>query len=980
MPRTLEHFAQICACSRLTMLDHFKQGKCMLDWNNEESNGSHDSDNTDDDDDKPSGGDSDGSSPDQSPDSDSRNSLGSKHSGGGEDGDAGGGSGAGNPPIQGGFFQFQLSETNPGTNVTDLQLSLTPQSSQRFKRVSSAAPELPNSNAPHGPIAAEQCSMHGSSSSTETNDKTTLARDVLAEPVTSREMAQLTTRGGSKSPSIKHHFWRRAHITIDRLPDSNKGASYTHHSDSSVDAAARLRLLSAGSPSGLPQMLDTLPELDLVDCTEISSRKTSSTDVNTKQPGEPLPVVASASISQSFLSVKLLGAGGFSTVDEVLHRETNLRVGRKTLKNRSRSAAEELRQEVSVLQKLRHPHIIRFLGAYSKGDKMSILLSPVAETTLALWLEKSALQRPTGLTETMLKMFGCLVSSVRYLHEQRPVIIHMDIKPQNILITQGDQESPHVVLSDFGTSSSDDSVERKPLTRRYIAPEVFEGFTRKQAADIWSLGCVFTEMAAVSFSQFDAKWLDFRQEYSGRTGKHYWQDLPGLQDKLSSFLDSAATHTEKTVVHELKSMLSPLPAERPDAASLSLKFVPAPCCLNWPNDQAIFPGPNEELSNAEMLTQEDGVDCCTQHVHVTDSDKSEQGLLDNAKLWLEDCSHSHDVCQQTVSSAKALPTRLVDLRPDGTEGPSVRIVNGASIQPSPSSVEYVALSHAWTQTQVTLTSERIAAMQEGLPRETLPKQLESAIQAAQHLGYRYMWLDSLCILQDSDADKRYECANMATVYRNAALTIVLDQLDKQALSTHRNVTGHTPLDQTANDTSGGIDFTCSGFNWNTGAWVLQERLLSRRFLHIGPEQMYWECNALKASSTFPRGLSPLLWEKIHSKTSASTPRHDDPKAKNASTVALDTNQRPTGIPLRHCQWIKKYGDGVRDDPCDSRNATHPTCGCVEKRFNTFGRQDNTERCKSAEDPQDSSAPLVESFSAINMKEGVTTGKVVAAMV
>jgi hypothetical protein len=960
--------------------DHFKQGKCMLDWNDEESNGSHDSDNTDDDDDKPSGDDFDGNSSDQSPDSNPDNGSGSKHSGSGDYGGGGGGSGTGESLTQGGFFQFQLSELNGDTKaVTDLRRSLN---LQRSQQASSAAPELPNPNAPHDPNPTKQCSLYGSSSSTETSDKTALARDVLTEPLTKYEVAQPTARGGGKSPLIEHHFWKRAHITIDStdatqlqiLPDSSKGAKYTHHSDSSVDAAARLRLLSVGLSSGISQMPETLPELDLVDCTVVSSRKTLSTDANSKQSGEPLPAATSALVSQSFLSVKLLGAGGFSTVDEVLHRETNLRVGRKTLKNRTSSAAEELRKEVNVLQKLRHPHIIRFLGAYSRDDKMSILISPVAETTLALWLEKSALQRPAGLTETMLKMFGCLVSSVRYLHEQRPVVIHMDIKPQNILITQGDQGSPHVVLSDFGTSSSDDSDDqRKPLTRRYIAPEVFDGFTRKQAADIWSLGCVFSEMAAVSFSQSNMRWLDFRQEYSGRAGKHYWQDLPGLQDRLSSFLQEASTHTERTVVHEIRTMLSPVPAERPNAASLSLKFVPAPCCLNWPNDQAIFPGPNEELNNAEMIARDDGVDCRTQHPHGTDTSRSQLGLLDNAKLWLEDCSHSHDACQQTASDTKALPTRLVDLRPDGTEGQTVRIVNGDSIRPSPSSVEYVALSHAGNQKQqLTLTSERFAAMQEGLPRETLPKQLESAIQAAQHLGYRYMWLDSLCILQDSDEDKRYECANMATVYRNAALTIVLDQLDRQASSTSwHSDTGHTPPSQTTGDASGSIDFTSSGFNWNTGAWVLQERLLSRRFLHIGPEQMYWECNALKASSTFPRGLPPLLWEKVHSKAPLSSPHRNDANANNAATSTLDTTPHLGHTHLRHCQWTKKYEGGVSNKICASAEVAAPaTCGCAEKSFNLSSRRTKADQCQHAANPQREISVPEEGISACCAKKRI----------
>jgi serine/threonine protein kinase len=157
--------------------------------------------------------------------------------------------------------------------------------------------------------------------------------------------------------------------------------------------------------------------------------------------------------SHEFVSVKLLGTGGFSTVDEVVHQETKLRISRKTLKNKDHSALEELKNEVQVLQKLRHPHIIRFLGAYTKGDKVSILLSPVAETTLALWLEGCIAHRPEGLNDMIIKMIGCLASSMRYLHEQRPVVKHMDIKPQNILVVQGEHGIPHVILSDFGISS-----------------------------------------------------------------------------------------------------------------------------------------------------------------------------------------------------------------------------------------------------------------------------------------------------------------------------------------------------------------------------------------------------------------------------------------------------------------------------------------------------------------------------------------------
>jgi serine/threonine protein kinase len=173
--------------------------------------------------------------------------------------------------------------------------------------------------------------------------------------------------------------------------------------------------------------------------------------------------------AQSFLSVRYLGSGGFSTVDEVVHRGTNLRLGRKTLKNRGPAAIQDLWEEVSVLQKLRHPHVIRFLGAYSQGDKMSILISPIADTTLSLWLDRFSSEKPDNFSQIITKMFGCLASSVRYLHEQRPVVKHLDIKPQNVLIVEGDGEFPHVVLCDFGISTSDDVSAQtiRPLTRQY---------------------------------------------------------------------------------------------------------------------------------------------------------------------------------------------------------------------------------------------------------------------------------------------------------------------------------------------------------------------------------------------------------------------------------------------------------------------------------------------------------------------------------
>jgi serine/threonine protein kinase len=566
----------------------------------------------------------------------------------------------------------------------------------------------------------------------------------------------------------------------------------------------------------------------------------------TKQVLQDIPTT-----SQSFLSVRFLGSGGFSTVDEVVHRGTKLRLGRKTLKNRDAAAIKDLWKEVNVLQKLRHPHVIRFLGAYSKGDKMSILLSPIADTTLALWLDRVSQDRPDKFGQMVTKMFGCLASSVRYLHEQRPIIKHMDIKPQNILIVEGDGEFPHVVLCDFGISCSDDMLEGRsqPLTRQYVAPEWFGGSTRKSAADIWSLGCVFVEMASTAFSQDNSPWTSLRKEFSGRASKYYWQDVAGLQSRLNLVLGNATTTTEQVVVRTLKAMLRSQPSERPDAASLTLIFTPAPCCLSWPNDQAAYPGPREELTSVEMLIHEDGMDCRAQlhqHEELTNHPK---GSLLGAKTWLEQCLHSHEACSHAaLGDAKILPTRLLYINPGGEEGNEVRLINSSSLETPTNDVAYVAISHTWSQAHTTLSSENLQSMRASIQLPMLSDTLKSAITAAHGLGYQYVWTDSLCVLQDDENDKRDECVNMASVFRNAALTLVLDSLD-DGLEDFR-----TSL--AASD---------SGFGWDTRAWALQERLLSHRFLHLGQEQLYWECNSLKASETFPRGLPSLVWEKAHTR-------------------------------------------------------------------------------------------------------------------
>jgi serine/threonine protein kinase len=153
-----------------------------------------------------------------------------------------------------------------------------------------------------------------------------------------------------------------------------------------------------------------------------------------------------------------------------------------------------------------------------------MIMSPLAETDLGQYLEEldglpsseiRNLERRRLLTWT-----GCLIRALGYLHEMH--IKYRDIKPNNILIKQDT-----VYFADFGTSriiASDATTGTVGLfgdmTRRYVAPEALQdGARRSRATDIFSLGCVFLEMATLLIGPPGSRerFLRFRESVSGTT-------------------------------------------------------------------------------------------------------------------------------------------------------------------------------------------------------------------------------------------------------------------------------------------------------------------------------------------------------------------------------------------------------------------------------------------------------------------------------
>ena len=217
-----------------------------------------------------------------------------------------------------------------------------------------------------------------------------------------------------------------------------------------------------------------------------------------------------------------------------------------------------------------------------------------------------------------------------------------------------------------------------------------------------------------------------------------------------------------------------------------------------------------------------------------------------------------------------LPTRVIDVTHD----------NPRLVESQGESSQYVALSHCWGKSKTVVTDTcTLSSRKKGIEFCSLPKTFQDAIMVTRRLGYRYIWIDSLCIVQDSQSDWQREAAMMGDYYGQAHLTISATSADGDHVGFLNARTPGTsnPVKLTLDLPNGeiGTIFVALGppnavanafyrnverSPINTRAWILQERALSPRILHYGKEQIFWECRSFELSedgSIHSRGLSGL---------------------------------------------------------------------------------------------------------------------------
>ncbi|KAK3308346.1 heterokaryon incompatibility protein-domain-containing protein [Chaetomium strumarium] len=245
----------------------------------------------------------------------------------------------------------------------------------------------------------------------------------------------------------------------------------------------------------------------------------------------------------------------------------------------------------------------------------------------------------------------------------------------------------------------------------------------------------------------------------------------------------------------------------------------------------------------------------------TSSDESMQW----AKQMLEKCEAHHEKCQTTppTTTGPRLPTRLIFL---GKPGEMPRLIETSEklLVPCSPPLRYTTLSHCWGEVHPPkLTSENRRQFYNGIRGQELPKSFTDALNITRFLGIEYIWIDSLCIIQGDKEDWEHECTRMADVYRNSYCNIAaLEATDSRGgCFQRRDLTLPRPIVVESRwhgqDKALWVykpDLALRQLGWEIDdspvhrrAWVLQERLLSRRILHFGRKMIYWECKELLAS-------------------------------------------------------------------------------------------------------------------------------------
>lgn len=239
---------------------------------------------------------------------------------------------------------------------------------------------------------------------------------------------------------------------------------------------------------------------------------------------------------------------------------------------------------------------------------------------------------------------------------------------------------------------------------------------------------------------------------------------------------------------------------------------------------------------------------------------------------MSSCQESHEHCRYFHAGAEAFfPVRVIDVVDANSGIMFVKDREQVAIEHQRADCttkwsypDYWTLSHRWGNPdkikQLLKITER--RLREGISLNELSPTFRDAILLVSRLGYRYIWIDSLCIFQDSVSDWHREVGNLADIYRHSFCNISAISSSYNPATTglfgRRNtdrralypITADIRLCDQSGDVSDGRwlirnksiwDYEIESAPLSRRGWVVQERFLARRLVHFTRNQIYWEC-------------------------------------------------------------------------------------------------------------------------------------------
>jgi len=255
-------------------------------------------------------------------------------------------------------------------------------------------------------------------------------------------------------------------------------------------------------------------------------------------------------------------------------------------------------------------------------------------------------------------------------------------------------------------------------------------------------------------------------------------------------------------------------------------------------------------------------DAANPHIHArvlpmpTNSMKTYGHVLE----CIEKCA-SHDLCPRPTPAL--LPTRVMDCI--DPERPRL-ITSDLSTKAS-----YTALSYVWGESQPhRTTAENIKDYHTFIDPRHIPQTIRDAIAITNRLGLRYLWVDSFCIMQDSEEDKGHEIERIRIYFQHAFITIVAANANRVSEGfLHDHPKWHlTPINlpfRSPDGFLGKMSLYRTYADWPTRddpvdqrAWCLEERVLSPRRLLFCSHALQYECQTMRINvNGSPLGLPDM---------------------------------------------------------------------------------------------------------------------------